>query len=166
MYEISFFQYFRNITVCLAYFSDHLLPSLKHLSRFLHKIDGRHHTETAILQHVTVFQLSRPPYLLPGFRGEKTRKVSWEASPLNLRHICIGTRFFNPAIHTFLTVSYSIILQYPAALYNLNCSIYTDLYSSPWAASISHHSAGCHPNRLSESSAGTLSEYRLDFLLS
>ena len=126
MYEISFFQYFRNITVCFAYFSGHLLPSLEDLSRFLQKIDGRHHTETAMLQHVTVFQLSLPPCLLPGFRGEKTRKVSWEASPLNLRH----------------------------------------LYSSPWAASISHHSAGCYPNRLSESSAGILSEYRLDFLLS
>ncbi len=35
-----------------------LLPALEHLSQFSQKIDGRCHTETAVLQHVAVFQLS------------------------------------------------------------------------------------------------------------
>ena len=49
-----------------------LLPSLEHLSRFSQKIDGRCHTETTVLQHVAVFQLS----VLSCLRSEKTPRIS------------------------------------------------------------------------------------------
>ena len=49
-----------------------LLSVLEHLSRFSQKIDGRCHTETTVLQHVAVFQLS----VLSCLRSEKTPRIS------------------------------------------------------------------------------------------